>query len=103
MVEKQNEIGLTNGLAYTEAGGDMLQIEVSVVPGKGGSHGTPYLYDRTVPLLVRAPGRVAVRAIDQPLPFSTFTHTVAALLGIKPPDDDPDAVDLTAPPASLRR
>ncbi len=35
MAEEKNEIGLTNGLAYTEAGGDMLQIEVSVVPGKG--------------------------------------------------------------------
>ncbi len=35
-IEAKNEIGLTNGLAYTEAGGDMLQIEVSVVPGKGG-------------------------------------------------------------------
>src|SRR5262249_44735217 len=34
--EEQNEVGLTNGLAYTEAGGDLLQIEVSVVPGKGG-------------------------------------------------------------------
>jgi ATP-dependent Lon protease len=34
--EEQSEIGLTNGLAYTEAGGDLLQIEVSVVPGKGG-------------------------------------------------------------------
>lgn len=33
--EEQNEVGLTNGLAYTESGGDMLQIEVSVVPGKG--------------------------------------------------------------------
>lgn len=33
--EDQHEIGLTNGLAYTEAGGDLLQIEVSVVPGKG--------------------------------------------------------------------
>jgi ATP-dependent Lon protease len=33
--EEANEIGLTNGLAYTDAGGDMLQIEVSVVPGKG--------------------------------------------------------------------
>jgi ATP-dependent Lon protease len=33
--EENNEIGLTNGLAYTDAGGDMLQIEVSVVPGKG--------------------------------------------------------------------
>ncbi len=34
-VEEHNEIGLTNGLAYTEVGGDLLQIEVSVVPGKG--------------------------------------------------------------------
>jgi ATP-dependent Lon protease len=34
--EDQSEVGLTNGLAYTEAGGDLLQIEVSVVPGKGG-------------------------------------------------------------------
>jgi ATP-dependent Lon protease len=33
--EAESEIGLTNGLAYTDAGGDMLQIEVSVVPGKG--------------------------------------------------------------------
>jgi ATP-dependent Lon protease len=35
-IEENNEIGLCNGLAYTESGGDMLQIEVSVVPGKGG-------------------------------------------------------------------
>jgi ATP-dependent Lon protease len=32
---EHHEIGVTNGLAYTEAGGDLLQIEVSVVPGKG--------------------------------------------------------------------
>jgi ATP-dependent Lon protease len=35
-VESENEVGLTNGLAYTEVGGDLLQIEVSTVPGKGG-------------------------------------------------------------------
>lgn len=34
-VEKQNEIGLTNGLAWTEVGGDLLAVEVSAVPGKG--------------------------------------------------------------------
>jgi ATP-dependent Lon protease len=34
-IEERHEVGLTNGLAYTESGGDMLQIEVSVVPGKG--------------------------------------------------------------------
>ena len=34
-VEKRSEIGLTNGLAWTEVGGDLLAIEASVVPGKG--------------------------------------------------------------------
>lgn len=34
--EEQNEIGLVTGLAWTEVGGDLLQIEVSLVPGKGG-------------------------------------------------------------------
>ena len=34
-IEKENEIGLTNGLAWTEVGGDLLVVEVSVVPGRG--------------------------------------------------------------------
>jgi ATP-dependent Lon protease len=34
-LEDNNEVGLVNGLAYTEMGGEMLQIEVSTVPGKG--------------------------------------------------------------------
>ena len=34
-VEEENEIGLTNGMAWTEVGGDLLAVEVSVVPGKG--------------------------------------------------------------------
>ena len=34
-IEKQNEIGLTNGMAWTEVGGDLLPVEVSAVPGKG--------------------------------------------------------------------
>jgi len=33
--EEQNEIGLVTGLAWTEVGGDLLQIEVALVPGKG--------------------------------------------------------------------
>jgi ATP-dependent Lon protease len=34
-VEEVNEIGLTNGMAWTEVGGDLLAVEVSIVPGKG--------------------------------------------------------------------
>lgn len=34
-IEKQNEIGLTAGLAWTEVGGDLLSVEVSAIPGKG--------------------------------------------------------------------
>jgi len=34
-VEEQNEIGLTNGMAWTEVGGDLLAVEAAVVPGKG--------------------------------------------------------------------
>ncbi len=34
-IEGKSEIGLTNGMAWTEVGGELLQIEVSTVPGKG--------------------------------------------------------------------
>lgn len=32
---KQSEIGLVNGLAWTSVGGEMLEVEVNVVPGSG--------------------------------------------------------------------
>ncbi len=60
-------------------------------PGRGANHGTPYLYDRAVALFVRAPGRVpAGRAIDGPLPFTTFSRTAAALLGVEGAPGGPD-------------
>ncbi|KRF54414.1 endopeptidase La [Peribacillus frigoritolerans] len=33
--EVENQVGVANGLAYTSVGGDTLQIEVSLSPGKG--------------------------------------------------------------------
>ncbi len=62
--EEQNEIGLTNGLAYTEAGGDLLQIEVSVVPGKGGVKITGKLGDVMQESAQTAMSYVRSRATD---------------------------------------
>ena len=35
MANKKNEVGIVRGLAWTQVGGDTLQIEVNVMPGKG--------------------------------------------------------------------
>ena len=35
MIEEHNTIGITTGLAWTHAGGDILFIEVATMPGKG--------------------------------------------------------------------
>jgi ATP-dependent Lon protease len=35
LAEKNNEVGMSTGLAWTEAGGDILFIEVALMPGKG--------------------------------------------------------------------
>ncbi len=35
LVEEHDQIGMTTGLAWTEVGGELLQTEVSVMPGKG--------------------------------------------------------------------
>ena len=35
-VEKKPQVGLVRGLAWTSVGGDTLEIEVNVMPGKGG-------------------------------------------------------------------
>jgi ATP-dependent Lon protease len=34
-LERRSRIGVANGLAWTETGGDLLTIEVSVLPGRG--------------------------------------------------------------------
>src|SRR5262249_41515618 len=35
VVERRERVGVANGLAWTEVGGDVLTIEVSLLPGKG--------------------------------------------------------------------
>ena len=35
LVSKKDEVGIVNGLAWTSVGGEMLEVEVAVVPGTG--------------------------------------------------------------------
>jgi hypothetical protein len=72
-------------------------FDPNVVVGKGTSHGSPYLFDRSVPLVVRAPGRVgAGKVIDEPVSFRVFARTLASLLGIEPPNfEAARSLDLT--------
>jgi hypothetical protein len=54
-----------------------------IVIGKGASHGSLHVYDRTVPLLVRAPGVVDAGAIvEEPVDFSVFAALEAAFAGL---------------------
>jgi len=45
MIEEKDTIGIATGLAWTQAGGDVLFIEVAIMPGKGGLTLTGHLGD----------------------------------------------------------
>jgi hypothetical protein len=79
-------------------------VDSGLVPGKGSSHGSLHPYDRTVPLAVRAPGRVpAGRRIDRPMSFRAFARTAAAILEVEPPQAAREGEDLTGGPRRQRR
>jgi hypothetical protein len=74
-------------------------FDPDLATGAGTSHGSPYLYDRTVPLLVRAPRHVPPGITrTTPTSYAAFARTAAALLGIPEPSGlaGSDAPDLTA-------
>lgn len=52
--------------------------------GYGSGHGTPYLYDATVPVMIAGPG-VARRVDPRPYAMTRLAPTIAALLGIQAP------------------
>jgi hypothetical protein len=74
-------------------------FDPDVVPGFGQSHGTFDEMDRTVPLIVRAPGRVPAGVVrDAPLAFTAFARTAASLLGVRAPAAAGEGQDLTRTP-----
>ena len=73
------------------AEGSKLGVEIRYIPGfqfavRGSGHGTPYWYDRHVPLMFMGPGIAAGRDSTRASTLD-FAPTLARLLGIKMPGD----------------
>lgn len=52
-------------------------------PGYGTSHGNSAIYDRSVPVLVRAPGKVATaQVVDTPQSFTVYSQLLGQLLDL---------------------
>jgi ATP-dependent Lon protease len=69
-VEKEDAVGIVNGLAWTEVGGDILQIEAVMLPGRGRMQTTGKL------------GDVMKESIDA---ARSYVRSRAITYGIKPP------------------
>jgi len=70
LAEKEDQIGVVTGLAWTSVGGDLLSIEALKLPGKGRMKTTGKL------------GEVMKESIEA---ASSFVRSVAPSIGVKPP------------------
>jgi ATP-dependent Lon protease len=73
LAEKEDQIGVVTGLAWTQVGGDLLQIEALRLPGKGRMKTTGKL------------GDVMKESIDA---ASSFVRSIAPEIGVQPPRFD---------------
>ncbi|MCA1335426.1 endopeptidase La [Pseudooceanicola marinus] len=73
LAEKEDQIGVVTGLAWTSVGGDLLSIEALRLPGKGRMKTTGKL------------GDVMKESIDA---ASSYVRSVAPEIGVKPPRFD---------------
>lgn len=72
LAEKGNQVGQVNGLAWTEVGGDLLTIEVAVMPGKGLLQHTGSLGDVMKESMAAAKTVIRSRAHDLGLEDALF-------------------------------
>src|SRR6056297_464572 len=70
LAEKEDQIGVVTGLAWTSVGGDLLSIEALRLPGKGRMKTTGTL------------GDVMKESIDA---ASSYVRSIAPRIGVKPP------------------
>jgi hypothetical protein len=92
-----------------ETGGDIFVvtepgtfIDTGYVEGDGCNHGSPWLFDRAVPIVVRSPAGVTRRSASvdgelAPVDDRAFAASVSALLGIEAPPSARGGANLSAP------
>ncbi|SFC04040.1 endopeptidase La [Tropicimonas isoalkanivorans] len=73
LAEKEDQVGVVTGLAWTSVGGDLLSIEALKLPGKGRMKTTGKL------------GDVMKESIDA---ANSFVRSIAPEIGVKPPKFD---------------
>jgi ATP-dependent Lon protease len=73
LAEKEDQVGVVTGLAWTSVGGDLLQIEALRLPGKGRMKTTGKL------------GDVMKESIDA---ASSYVRSIAPQIGVQPPKFD---------------
>ncbi|MEZ5674331.1 MAG: endopeptidase La [Thalassovita sp.] len=73
LAEKEDQVGVVTGLAWTSVGGDLLSIEALRLPGKGRMKTTGKL------------GDVMKESIDA---ASSYVRSIAPQIGVKPPKFD---------------
>ncbi len=64
VLEKKNLVGITNGLAWTQVGGDILNIEVNLSSGKGMIHATGKLGEVMKESITAALGYIKSNSVE---------------------------------------
>src|SRR5690606_19715008 len=82
LAEKDDQVGVVTGLAWTSVGGDLLQIEALRLPGKGRMKTTGKL------------GEVMKESIDA---ASNFVRSISPEIGVKPPECDKRDIHVHVP------
>ncbi|RJL01885.1 endopeptidase La [Paracoccus aestuarii] len=82
LAEKEDQVGVVTGLAWTSVGGDLLQIEALKLPGKGRMKTTGKL------------GDVMKESIDA---ASSFVRSVSPEIGVRPPEFDKRDIHVHVP------
>ncbi len=82
LAEKEDQVGVVTGLAWTSVGGDLLQIEALRLPGKGRMKTTGKL------------GDVMKESIDA---ANSFVRSVAPDIGVRPPEFDKRDIHVHVP------